>query len=100
MILVHLPGGRPDQAQAHEIRKPPGENEGAGADDMKVEAAWANPSLVGPRGLFGGFIEVRKEILDSSGKTGTADVKTQYRAWYKGKRLERQGPPLEEEVVL
>ncbi len=105
MMLVHLPGGRPSSSSTSTSTSSldSDANEGtAGMDgEIMVEGAWWNPSLGGPRGLLGGHLELRREILDSSGAnpvTGEVEVKAQYRVWYDGKRMLRFGPPLKEEA--
>ena len=99
IMLVHLPGGRPGQSPLEGGTAVDGAD---GADgEMRVEGAWWNPALAGPRGLFGGHLELRREILDSSGRdsqTGEAEVKTRYRVWHKGAPISRLGPALEEDV--
>ena len=97
MMLFHLPGGRPDQDGNLAVSKSGSD----GGGEAVVEGAWWNPALAGPRGIFGGQVELRREILESektSRASGGANVKTQYRVWYQGKRMPRFGPELEAEV--
>lgn len=99
MMLVHLPGGRPVTATGTPSGSPIAASGEEG--EIMVEGAWWNPALAGPRGIFGGHIEFKREILDSSGRnaaTGEAEVKARYRVWYAGKRMPRFGPALDEEV--
>jgi hypothetical protein len=94
MILVHLAGGsciRPDP-----IDDGVGE-EGIG---MRVVGCWWNPALSGLKGLLGGTMEMRREILDDDsalGREGSkgSEPRDQWRIWYKGKRMGRVGPSVE-----
>ncbi len=114
MMLVHLPGGRPRGESPTSDSETEGDDGalgggdgagraglGGGGGEIMVEGAWWNPSLAGKRGLFGGLLELRREILDSSGRNGVmgdAEVRAQYRVWYEGKRMPRLGPALQDEV--
>jgi hypothetical protein len=57
LLLVHLPGGQVDDGPGH----------GSG---IVVDGAIWNTALGGPSGLLGGEMELRREILDSSGRDG------------------------------
>lgn len=64
---------------------------------MKVTGCWWNPALSGLKGLLGGTMEIRREILpENVAIGGIAGPKEQWRVWYKGKRLGRVGPTVEE----
>jgi hypothetical protein len=76
LLLVHLPGG-----QIHD--EPIDEG-------IEVEGAIWNSALGGVNGLLGGEMELRREILDSSGRdgvTGDARVRSRIGIWYNGKRF-------------
>jgi len=79
LLLVHLPGGGLSSDQGEE------------ADgEIYVEGAMWNTALGGPKGLLGGGMELRREILDSSGRdgvTGDARVLARMGVWYNGKRF-------------
>jgi len=101
MILVHLPGG--SSINPNERDDGTGE-EGKG---MRVTGCWMNPALSGLKGLLGGTIEVRREILKEvkAGEAGGDEklekqekpgVRDQWRFWYKGKRMGRVGPSIDE----
>ena len=84
MMLVHLPGGQPDETTDQ-------------SEDILVAGAWWNPALGGRRGLLGGDFELRREILASSGAntlTGDAQVKSRLAIYHQGTKLGRSGPAL------
>lgn len=86
LLLVHLPGGQikiPSDSRLNEVD----EEEGIGAE---VEGAIWNSALGGSNGLLGGEMELRREILESSGRdliTGDSKVKARVGVWYNGKRF-------------
>ena len=71
---------------------------------MRVVGVWWNPALSSTRGLLGGTMEMRREILPQetglSPGTEVVPPKDQWRVWYKGKRLGRVGPSVEDVVGL
>lgn len=76
LLLVHLPGGRPEQDQEQ--------------GEVEVEGAVWNAAAGGPQGLLGGVLELRREILDESGRDGiTGDMRVRSRVglWCNGKRF-------------
>jgi hypothetical protein len=84
LLLVHLPGGMVGEESESE---PGGVH---GGEPIHVEGAVWNTALGGPKGLLGGEMELRREILDSSGRdgiTGDARVKARVGLWYNGKRF-------------
>jgi hypothetical protein len=84
LLLVHLPGGMVGEEPASE---PGGVH---GGEPIHVEGSVWNTALGGPKGLLGGEMELRREILDSSGRdgiTGDARVKARVGLWYNGQRF-------------
>lgn len=79
LILLHIPGGRPKD-EPEEV--------------INVSGAWWNPSLAGPKGLLGGHMEFRREILD--GPMSDGQVKATYRVYHEDKRMERLAPAEED----
>lgn len=78
LLLVHLPGGQ----HSTELEPDTGE--------IAVEGAIWNTALGGPSGLLGGEMELRREILDESGRdevTGDAKVFSRVGLWFNGKRF-------------
>lgn len=73
------------------------------ADDeyTQVKGLWTNPAMTSNRGLLGGTIELRREILAENKDTGVAaqKIRDRWRVWYKGKKIDRVGPSLEEALV-
>lgn len=71
---------------------------------MRVVGCWWNPALSGLKGLLGGTMEMRREILKDeageveAGREGSRDAapRDQWRIWYKGHRMGRIGPSVEE----
>lgn len=85
LLLIHLPGGQPLSPTPALEDKGEGEEE-----DIDVEGAVWNAALGGPRGVLGGVLELRREILDGSGRdliTGDVQVKSRFGIWYNGKRF-------------
>jgi hypothetical protein len=80
LLLVHLPGGQVDDGQGDSGKE----------GGIVVDGAIWNSALGGPSGLLGGEMELRREILDSSGRdgvTGDARVVSRVGLWYNGKRF-------------
>jgi hypothetical protein len=97
MMLIHLPGG---SASGPNLRD---DGEGEEGTGMRVTGCWWNPALSGVKGLLGGTMEIRREILpgeSGSSDTSTAGPRDQWRVWYRGKRLGRVGPSVEEGLRL
>lgn len=95
MILVHLPGGS--------AINPNERDDGVGEEGigMRVTGCWWNPALSGMKGLLGGTMEVRREILPQNSNTeGMIGPKDQWKIWYQGKRMGRVGPSIEEGMPL
>jgi hypothetical protein len=80
ILLVHLPGGQ--------YSTEPEPDEGTG--ETAVEGAIWNTALGGPSGGLGGEMELRREILDRSGRdevTGDARVFSRIGLWFNEKRF-------------
>jgi hypothetical protein len=94
MILVHLPGGSSVNPN------PRDDGTGEEGKGMRVTGCWMNPALSGLKGLLGGTIEVRREILKESRTEAEIEekpgVRDQWRFWYQGKRMGRVGPSIDE----
>ncbi|RXK35444.1 hypothetical protein M231_07299 [Tremella mesenterica] len=59
-------------------------------EEILVEGAWWNPALGGKGGLLGGEMELRREILSTSGVnalTGEAKIRTRLGVYHLGNRL-------------
>jgi hypothetical protein len=80
LCLVHLPGGQP-------VLPPQPEDLEVPINDV---TAWCNPALLGPRGVLGPGLEVRREIMMNSGHngiTGDSDVRARVGLWFNGERF-------------
>ncbi|EIW71554.1 hypothetical protein TREMEDRAFT_27243 [Tremella mesenterica DSM 1558] len=97
MMLVHLPGGQPISLTPHlttsddrEIKLSNSSPSPAG-----TKGAWWNPALGGKGGLLGGKMELRREILTTSGVntlTGEAKIRTRLGVYHLGNRLNLFNP--------
>lgn len=95
LLLIHLPGGHPS------IPISPSSNQDQGLDqdpnqdtrlggEIDVEGAIWNQALGGPGGVLGGIMELRREIMNTSGRdsvTGDINVKSRVGLWYNGRRF-------------
>jgi hypothetical protein len=87
-MLVHLAGGQPQRTSHLSATTPIG-----------VEGVWWNTALSGPNGVLGAQIDLKREILESSGAnalTGDAMIKVRYGLYHGGRRHTRLGPPLDD----
>jgi len=67
---------------------------------MKVIGCWWNPALSGLKGLLGGTMEMRREILkERAGDDESRGARDQWRVWYQGKRMGRIGPSIDEALA-
>lgn len=81
LLLVHLPGGQPALPPDRTVEE---------EREVEVEGAVWNSALGGPNGILSGVLELRREILDSSGRdsvTGDAIVKSRVGLWHNGERF-------------
>jgi hypothetical protein len=86
LLLVHLPGGRPE-AEGDGIRR----FEDGSEEVIEVEGAVWNNALGGTTGLLGGEMELRRELLNRSGRdtvTGDARVIGRVGLFHNGKRFQ------------
>lgn len=58
--------------------------------EMDVEGAVWNSAAGGPKGVLRGVLDLRREILESSGRddvTGDVKVRSRVGLWYNGRRF-------------
>lgn len=98
-MLIHLLGGHPHDAPHTEEENDddncvPIEPETSDFDGL-VQGMYLNPALISARGVLGGKVQMKREILDGSGVDNlTGDVRTivRFGLWFEGQRLRRMGP--------
>jgi hypothetical protein len=96
LMLVHLEGGHPHEAEAdvHERGLSPENDAGGRAAqqyDGLVRGVWCNPALIGRTGLLRGLLELRRDLVPGlsgvDAVTGETRAAARYGFWYGGRRL-------------